>query len=147
MCIRDRAIISPDDKGLAASQLTYLLASPSRIADISWIKPGKAAWDWWNSWDLTGVDFEAGVNQNTYKYYIDFAAKNGIEYVILDDGWSVPNCGDLFSVVPELDLPELIRYAEGKGVGIILWAMYLPFEKDLEKDVYKRQGYIVMTTY
>lgn len=136
------AIISPDDKGLAASQLTYLLASPSRIADISWIKPGKAAWDWWNSWDLTGVDFEAGVNQNTYKYYIDFAAKNGIEYVILDDGWSVPNCGDLFSVVPELDLPELIRYAEGKGVGIILWAMYLPFEKDLEKVCrhYSRMG-------
>lgn len=126
-------IISPDDKGLAESQLTYLLASPSRIDDISWIKPGKAAWDWWNSWDLTGVDFEAGVNQNTYKYYIDFAAKNGIEYVILDDGWSVPGCGDLFSVVPEIDLPELIRYAEGKGVGIILWAMYLPFEKDLEK--------------
>lgn len=127
------AIIGTEDKCLASSQLTYLLASPCRISDTSWIRPGKAAWDWWNSWDLTGVDFEAGVNQKTYEYYIDFAAKNGIEYVILDDGWSVPGCGDLFTVVPELDLPELVRYADERGVGIILWAMYLAFEKDLEE--------------
>ena len=127
------AIIGAEDRVLAESQLTYLLASPCRIEDISWIKPGKAAWDWWNNWDLTGVDFEAGVNQKTYEYYIDFAANNGIEYIIIDDGWSVSGSKDLFTVVPELDLPALVRYADNKGVGIILWAMYLSFEKDLEK--------------
>lgn len=127
------AIIGDEDKDLAQSQLTYLLAAPGQIADTSWIKPGKVAWDWWNNWNLKGVDFEAGVNQETYRYYIDFAAKNGIEYVIMDDGWSVPGCGELFSVVPQINMPALVKYAADKGVGIILWAGYVPFEKDLEE--------------
>ncbi len=127
------AIIGDDDKDLANSQLTYLLAAPSQIADTSWIKPGKVAWDWWNNWNIKGVDFEAGVNQDTYKYYIDFAAANGIEYVIMDDGWSVPGCGELFSVVPQIDMPGIVKYAADKGVGIILWAGFAPFEKDLEE--------------
>ncbi len=126
------AIIGDEDKDLAQSQLTYQLGAPSQIDDISWIKPGKVAWDWWNNWNLIGVDFEAGVNNDTYKYYIDFAAKNGIEYIIMDDGWSVPGCGELFSVVPQIDMPGLVRYAADRGVGIILWAGYVPFEKDLE---------------
>ena len=69
--------------------MVYRLASPSRVNDISWIKPGKVAWDWWNDWNLYGVDFRAGINNPTYKYYIDFAAEHGIEYVILDEGWAV----------------------------------------------------------
>ncbi len=126
------AIIGRRDTDLANSQLVYQLGAPSQIEDTSWIKPGKVAWDWWNNWNLKGVDFEAGVNQLTYQYYIDFAARNGIEYIIMDDGWSVPGCGELFSVVPQIDMPALAKYADDRGVGIILWAGFVPFEKDLE---------------
>ncbi|WP_449353804.1 NAD(P)-dependent oxidoreductase [Alistipes provencensis] len=82
-----RVAIVGSDTDLAASNLSYLLAAPSRLDDIAWIKPGKVAWEWWNDWNLSGVDFRAGVNPATYKYYIDFAASEGIEYVILDEAW------------------------------------------------------------
>ena len=100
--------------------------------DISWIKPGKVAWEWWNHWGLSGVDFKAGVNNATYKVYIDFAAKYGIEYVILDEGWAVNLKADLFKVVPEINLEELVAYADSKNVGLILWAGYYAFERDME---------------
>ncbi len=125
-------VISEEDKQLADSDLVYLLASPSRVEDISWIKPGKVAWDWWNAWNLYGVDFEAGINNETYKYYIDFAAEKGIEYVILDEGWSVNGEADLMQVIPEIDLPELVDYGQQKGVDIVLWAGYQAFERDME---------------
>ncbi|WKN46178.1 glycoside hydrolase family 97 protein [Tunicatimonas pelagia] len=125
-------VISEEDKQLADSDLVYLLASPSRVEDISWIKPGKVAWDWWNAWNLYGVDFEAGINNETYKYYIDFAAEQGIEYVILDEGWSVNSEADLMQVIPEIDLPELVNYGQQKGVDIVLWAGYHAFERDME---------------
>ena len=98
------AIVTDEDKELASSNLSYLLAEPSRLEDISWIKPGKIAWDWWNAWNLDGVNFETGVNNDTYKAYIDFASKNGIEYVILDEGWAVNLKADLMQVVPEINL-------------------------------------------
>ena len=126
------AIVTNSDKALASNNLSYLLAAPSRIKDISWIKPGKVAWDWWNDWNIAGVDFESGVNNPTYKAYIDFAADNGIEYVILDEGWAVNLQADLMQVVDDIDLQELIDYAKGKGVGIILWAGYYAFERDME---------------
>ena len=125
--------VTDNDKDLAATQLTYLLGAPSQISDISWIKPGKVAWDWWNDWNLIGVDFPVGINQKTYEAYIDFAAKNGIEYVILDEGWSVRDCGNLFDVIPEIDMPALVKYASDKGVGIILWGGFVPFMQDLEE--------------
>ena len=128
-----RIIVVGDDKTVASSNLSYLLAEPSRIADTSWIKTGKVAWDWWNSWNITGVDFEAGINTPTYKHYIDFASDNGIEYVILDDGWAAGKGEDLFILNPDIDLKEIIEYASGKNVGIILWAGYRAFERDLEK--------------
>ena len=127
------AIVSPDDKGLVATNTNYLLADPSRLADYSWVKPGKVAWDWWCDFNLDGVDFETGVNTATYKAFIDFAAKKGIEYVILDEGWAVNLKADLFQVVPEIDLQEIIDYGKEKGVGIILWAGYYAFDRDLEK--------------
>ena len=127
------AIVTENDKDLAASNLSYLLASPSRVADTSWIKPGKVAWDWWNAWNLTGVDFKAGINNDTYKKYIDFAADNGIEYVILDEGWAVNKKADLMQVVPEIDLEELVTYAAGKNVDIVLWAGYHAFDRDMEQ--------------
>ncbi len=127
------AIVTTDDKALAATDMTYLLAEPSRLADISWIRPGKVAWDWWNDWNIDGVDFESGINNDTYKYYIDFASKNGIEYVILDDGWSDNGNADLFNVNPNIDLPMLAQYAADRGVGLILWAGYRAFDKDMER--------------
>ncbi|MDD4923075.1 MAG: glycoside hydrolase family 97 N-terminal domain-containing protein, partial [Bacteroidales bacterium] len=126
-----RTIVVSDDKGLANNDMVYRLATPSRIADVSWIKPGKVAWDWWNDWNIYGVNFEAGVNNATYKYYIDFAAANHIEYVILDEGWSVNHKADLMQVVPEINVKELCDYAKGKGVGIILWAGMYALEKDI----------------
>lgn len=126
------AIVAAEDKALAECDMTYLLASPSRIDDISWVKPGKVAWEWWSDWNLDGVDFVTGVNNDTYKAYIDFAAQNGLEYVILDEGWAVNLKADLMQVVKDIDLKELVDYASAKGVGIILWAGYYAFERDME---------------
>ena len=126
------AIVTDEDKELASTNLSYLLAEPSRLEDISWIKPGKIAWDWWNAWNLDGVNFETGVNNDTYKAYIDFASKNGIEYVILDEGWAVNLKADLMQVVPEINLEELIAYANKKNVGLVLWAGYHAFNRDME---------------
>ena len=125
-------VISENDKELANSDMVYKLAEPSRVEDLSWIKPGKVAWDWWNAWNLYGVDFKAGINNDTYKYYIDFASKYGIEYVILDEGWAVNKQADLFQVIPEIDLPMLVKYAQERNVGIVLWAGYAAIDKDME---------------
>ena len=132
--------IAESDTALPTNNLVYLLASPSRIQNISWIKPGKVAWDWWNWWNITGVDFTAGINTQTYKYYIDFASNNGIEYVVLDEGWSDPL--DIMRIKPVIDLRELCRYAESKGVGLVLWAVSYVLDKDLEKacKTYSRMG-------
>ena len=126
-------VISEKDTDLLCSDMVYKLATPAAEADYSWIKPGKVAWDWWNDWNLYGVDFRAGVNTETYKYYIDFASKFGIEYVILDEGWAVAGPADLFQIVPEIDMEELIRYADSKKVGLILWAGYRAFDLDMER--------------
>ena len=125
-------IIAREDKQLAESDMTWRLGRPAAAGDWSWVKPGKVAWDWWNDWNLYGVDFEAGINTETYKYYIDFASAHGIEYVILDEGWAVNLQADLMQVVPEIDLPALCRYAEQKNVGLILWAGYWAFNRDMD---------------
>ena len=137
-----RAVLVGTDVQIASSNLNWLLAEPSRIDDISWIKPGKVAWDWWNDWNIKGVDFRAGINTETYKYYIDFAASKGIEYVIMDDGWAAGKGEDLFKINPDIDLEAILAHAESKGVGIILWAGYYAFEKDLEKvcEHYSKMG-------
>jgi alpha-glucosidase len=126
------AIVSTSDKDLAINDMTMRLASPNRAGDTSWIKPGKVAWDWWNDWNIAGVDFKSGVNNETYKYYIDFAASRGVEYVILDEGWAVNRKADLLQVVPEINIKELVDYAKVRNVGIILWAGYRAFERDME---------------
>ena len=125
--------IAMESKYLTDNDLVYLLATPqAEGTDWSWVKPGKVAWDWWNDWNLYGVDFKAGINTQTYKYYIDFAAKTGVEYVILDEGWSVNRAADLMQVVPEINLQELADYAKSKGVGLVLWAGYWAFNRDME---------------
>ena len=124
--------ISGEDKELADNDLVYLLADECKLQDISWIKPGKVAWDWWSDWNISGVDFESGVNNATYKYYIDFASKYGMEYIILDEGWAVNGKADMMQVVPEIDLNELVNYGKQKNVGIVLWAGYAAVNKDME---------------
>lgn len=123
-------IIADKDGKLIESNMVYNLAKPS-VGDFSWVKPGKIAWDWWNALNLYGVDFKSGVNTATYKYYVDFAAKYGIEYVLLDDGWS--EFLDVTKVVPDLDMEELVQYAASKNVGIMLWVAWLPFEKKMDE--------------
>ena len=118
--------IAKDDGDLITNQMSYLLAEPNKIENTSWIKPGKVAWDWWNAWNIYGVDFEAGVNTETYKYYIDFASKYGIEYIILDEGWYP--LGNLLETVPEIDMDEILAYAEEKNVGVILWVIWKTLE-------------------
>lgn len=128
-------IVSESDKQLADNDMVFRLASPNRAGDVSWIKPGKVAWDWWNDWNIYGVDFKAGINNETYKYYIDFASAHGIGYVILDEGWSVNMQADLMQVVPEIDIKELVAYGKSKNVDIILWAGYWAFHRDMENVV------------
>lgn len=125
-------IVADDDARLLDSDLVWLLGDPA-VGDFSWVKPGKVAWEWWNDWGLRGVDFTAGVNDATYRHYIDFAASKGVEYVILDEGWAVNKKADLFQVVPEIDLEALVEYGRKKGVGIILWAGYWAFDRDMEE--------------
>lgn len=125
--------VSEKDADLLDNDLVYKLATPAIEGDFSWVKPGKVAWDWWNDWNIYGVDFRAGINTETYKYYIDFASRFGIEYVILDEGWSVPGAADLMQIVPEIDLKELIRYAESRKVGLILWAGFRAFDRNMEE--------------
>lgn len=134
-------VIAREDKALAENDLVWRLSTPAQ-GDFSWVKPGKVAWDWWNDWNITGVPFLSGVNNDTYKYYIDFAAANGIEYVILDEGWAVNKKADLFQIVPEIDLPVLCQYATDRGVRLILWAGYWAFNKDMEAvcEHYSKMG-------
>ena len=124
--------ITEKDTDMPVNNLVYALASPNRIGDTSWIKTGKVAWDWWNDWNLKGVPFKAGINMDTYKYYIDFASRNGLEFIVLDEGWYDPKNGDMLTVIPELDLPELIAYGKSKGVEIVLWTVFNVLDSQLE---------------
>jgi alpha-glucosidase len=126
--------IADQDKKLLDNDLVFKLASKSRIADPSWIRPGKVAWDWWNDWNISHVDFRAGINTATYKYYIDFAAKNHIQYVLLDDGWSEKT--DIMKVVPTVDLQELVYYGRQKNVGM----MPINEKMDVAFDHYAAMG-------
>ena len=115
-------VISEQDKELLSNDIIQKLASPPRIADYSWIKPGLVAWDWWNNWNITGVDFKAGINTETYKYYIDFAAANKLRYIVMDEGWS--EAYDLLKIKPNINLKEIIDYGKQKNIGVILWATW-----------------------
>jgi alpha-glucosidase len=122
--------IAEKDADLITNQLIYLLEKPSQVQDTPWIKPGKVAWDWWNANNIYGVDFKSGMNTQTYKYYIDFAAKYGIEYIIIDEGWSP--LGNLLEVTPQINMEELTGYARQKHVGIILWAFWKTLDDQLD---------------
>jgi len=130
-----------NDKDILTNQLTYLLASErDNRQDWSWVKPGKVAWDWWNSWSLTGVPFQSGINTLTFKYFIDFAAANGIEYVVLDEKWSDPF--NLLKPSKGVDIEELVRYAKMKKVGLLLWCVWNTLDKQMDEvlDKYQKWG-------
>ena len=116
-------VITERDADILNCDMAQRLAPACRIADTSWIKPGKVAWDWWNNCNITGVDFLSGMNTNTYLYYIDFAAKNRVEYIIIDEGWSGKE-SLMEGLSPDIDLKRLIAYGKEKGVGIILWSSW-----------------------
>ena len=121
--------LADQDGDLLTNAIVYLLQEPSKVEDTAWIKPGKVAWDWWNANNVYGVDFKAGINTATYKYYIDFAAKYGIPYVILDEGWY--QLGNVLKVVPEINMDELASYAKQKNVGLILWVVWKTLDDQL----------------
>jgi alpha-glucosidase len=133
-------VITPSDIKLLESDLVFKLAPPNKITDTRWIKPGHVAWDWWNANNIYGVDFKAGINNETYKYYIDFASRNGIEYIILDEGWYP--LGNVLAQIPGIDVPELCRYAESKNVGVILWVVWKTFWDNIDEAtaLYEKWG-------
>jgi alpha-glucosidase len=134
-------VIAGNDKQLVESDMVFRLGSPSRVEDTKWIKPGQVAWDWWNASNIYGVDFKSGINNDTYKYYIDFASKNGIEYIILDEGWYKTGTSVL-KPIPEINVEELCRYGESRNVGIILWVVYKTFWDEIDEAValYEKWG-------
>jgi alpha-glucosidase len=128
------------DVDLLTNQIVYLLAKPSQLQDTSWIKPGKVAWDWWNANNISGVDFKSGVNTQTYKYYIDFAAQYGLQYIILDEGWY--QLGNVLEIVPEINMEEITAYGKQKNVGVILWVVWKSLDDQLipALDLFQKWG-------
>lgn len=120
-----------NDKQIIESDLIYRLGPELAFDNTEWIKPGKVAWDWWNANNIYNVNFEAGINTKTYKHYIDFAAENNLEYIILDEGWS--DTKDLLKINPEINLQEIINYGNEKDVGVILWCVWCTLDKQMEK--------------
>jgi alpha-glucosidase len=126
-------VIAESDGDLIENTMVFRLAPPLQIEDPSWIRPGKVAWDWWNALNVEGVDFETGVNTATYEYFIDFAADHGIDYIILDEGWSVP--ADLSDINPDVDLDAILAFGRERGVGIILWVVWKSLEDRFEESL------------
>lgn len=123
-------VIARHDKELLANDIVQKLAAPSRIADVGWIEPGLVSWDWWNNWNISHVDFKAGINTATYKYYIDFASANKVKYIVMDAGWSSEM--DLQKISPEINLEEIVNYGRQKNVGVILWASWYAVLKQMD---------------
>ncbi len=129
-----RWVAVTDSKGIIEQTIPAQLARRSVLEDTSWIQPGKFSWEWWNGATPFGpdVDFKAGCNYETYCYFADFAAKYGIEYVLLDEGWA-KSTRDPFNGNDNLRLPELIKYCNAKGVKLVLWLPWLTVEQNFDK--------------
>ncbi|HTN19638.1 MAG TPA: glycoside hydrolase family 97 protein [Pelobium sp.] len=121
-------VISKSDGEIAENNMVAKLSEKPN-ADFSWVKPGQVTWEWWHNAEVYGVDFKSGYNQNTYKYYIDFASAHGIPYVLMDEGWAKSTMNP-FDPNPTINLHELIKYGETKNVKIILWFTWLAVEKN-----------------
>lgn len=134
-------MMNDDDAGLLTNTLIYQLAKPSVIGNTDWIKPGKVSWDWWNANNIYGVDFKSGINNDTYKYYIDFASRFGLQYIILDEGWTRTTL-DLMHARPEINIPELVAYGKARKVGVILWVLWNPLDEKMDSvlNLYQSWG-------
>jgi len=134
-------MISEKDAQLVENQMVFLLSKGLRLQNTSWIKPGLVSWDWWNDNNLYNVDFKSGINTQTYKYYIDFASKYGVSYIILDEGWSKTTTNVMESN-PDIDISALVAYGEKKNVGLILWSLWGPVDQNMNKlfDLYQKWG-------
>lgn len=128
-------VITNDDRKIVESDMVTKLSPRNRLGDVSWVKPGQVSWEWWHDAALYGVDFEAGYNLDSYKYYIDFASTFGISYIIMDEGWAM-STRDPYTANPKVDVHELIRYGKTKNVKIILWLTWLTVEKNM--DLFKK---------
>jgi alpha-glucosidase len=133
-------VITERDADLISTDIVFRLASETTMADTGWIAPGKVAWDWWNDLNVYGVPFKAGINTDTYKHYIDFAAENGLQYIILDEGWY--KLGDLLSVSPGVDMETLAAYARQKRVGLIMWVIWKTLDLQMQPalDQFEKWG-------
>ncbi len=123
--------VADKDVELLNNQIVYKLAKSTQMENTDWIKPGQVAWDWWNDWNITGVDFHAGVNTETYKYYIDFASRNHIPYIIMDEGWY--KLGNMTERVPGVDVKEIADYGKQKNVGVILWCVWRTLDNQMKE--------------
>ncbi|MFC3560299.1 glycoside hydrolase family 97 protein [Pedobacter jamesrossensis] len=128
-------VITDRDEALAENQMVYKLSTPNQIKDFSWIKPGQVTWEWWHNAYVYGVDFKSGYNQETYKYYIDFASKFKIPYIIMDEGWAKTTLNP-YEPNPKINLQELIAYGKQKNVKIVLWFTWLAVEQN--PDIFKK---------
>ncbi|MBQ7362219.1 MAG: glycoside hydrolase family 97 protein [Bacteroidaceae bacterium] len=129
-------LITQEDGRLAENTMPVRLAPECRIEDTAWIKPGQTCWDWLNGIPYgPDVTFKGGINLDTYKYFVDFASRNGIPYIIMDEGWAL-STRDPYRTNPEVNLPELIRYAKSKNVGIFVWLPWLTVEHNM--DLFKK---------
>ena len=126
-----RFAVIGNDATIATNQMEVVLGGKCELDDTSWIKPGKVNWDWWNHWTVWGVDFESGINNDTYKYIIDCASKYGVEYILLDEGWN-KRVQDPFTTRDEIDVKELVEYGAKKNVGIVLWLSWLTVERNMD---------------
>lgn len=125
-------LITQEDGRLAENTMPMRLAQKCQLEDVSWIKPGQACWDWLNGIPYgPNVTFEGGINLETYKYFVDFASRNGIPYIIMDEGWAL-NTRDPYKTNPKVNLPELISYAKSKNVGIFVWLPWLTVEHNMD---------------
>lgn len=126
-----RFFVIGDDATIATNQMEVLLGGKCELDDTSWIRPGQVCWDWWNHWTVWGVDFESGINNDTYKYTIDTAAKYGVDYILLDEGWN-KRVEDPFTTLDQINVKELVDYGAAKNVGIILWLSWLTVERHMD---------------
>ena len=133
------AVVTENDTQLADCNIVRKLCDGTAKGDFSWVKPGKVAWDWWNATNITGVDFQSGMNTPTYKYYIDFAAANKLEYIIIDDGWKD---GNILQYKSDCNVPEIAAYGKQKGVDVIIWLTWKDCMKYMDRafPMYKEWG-------
>ncbi|GAB3559673.1 glycoside hydrolase family 97 catalytic domain-containing protein [Spirosoma fluminis] len=136
------------DRELPASDLVYRLATPSRLTDISWIRPGKCTDEWITNINLFNVPFRAGINTATYTYYVDWAKRFGFDRILLDAGWS--DYQDLFKITPGLDIPELVAYARSQGIRLSMWTLAATLDRQLEPALKQFQAWgvdFIMTDF